>query len=92
MLFSFFKGERLDNVHIELGPSLDSLTEIYYQEDAVEEDLNVGLDGSYSGQFVKIWIETTDYLTICEVEVYAEESMRLILYKQFRDALKISFS
>ena len=61
-------------MHIELGPSLESFTEVYYQTKAVEESLMVALDGSSAGQYLKIWIDTNDYLTICEIEVYAEES------------------
>ena len=75
-------AERLTYVHIELGSTLDSLTEIFYQRQTVTTSLTAAFDGSFSGQFLKIWIEATDYLTICEIEVYAEESKYTYMYKQ----------
>lgn len=86
---NLFIAERLNNVHIELGLSNDSMTEIFYQENAVAETLLVGFDGSHSGQFIKVWIETTDYLTICELEVY-EHGMVLLFESKLSNYLPLN--
>ena len=67
----------MSQVHIEIGKLEDNLTEIFYYPTRVEDEITFTLETVFFGRFVKIWLEKTEHLTICEVEIYCNEGLFL---------------
>ena len=65
-----FAADRLKDVHIEFGRTMEELTEIYYHSGEVGATLDIILEDEYTGQYLYIWLETDNgVLSICELEV-----------------------
>ena len=67
----------MSQVHIEIGKLEDNLTEIFYYPNRVEDEITFTLETVVFGRFVNIWLEKTEHLTICEVEIYCNEGLFL---------------
>ncbi|XP_060608049.1 uncharacterized protein LOC132760157 isoform X2 [Ruditapes philippinarum] len=63
--------DRLHNLKIYVGESETSFELVHSREEVIGESCTVNFNPSVQGRYVKLQIEATEYLTICELEVYA---------------------
>ena len=62
---------RLRNLHVYIGSSPNELTVVYTRPAGnVGATLDIGFDEYYTGRFIKFQLAETEYLTLCEIEVY----------------------
>ncbi|XP_045179391.2 uncharacterized protein LOC123539003 [Mercenaria mercenaria] len=63
--------ERLHNLAVFVGNSTSSLTLVARHPAPIGADCTIVFDQPVNGRYVKLLIESDDYLTICELEIYS---------------------
>jgi hypothetical protein len=69
-LILFISAERLHDLVIQIGNTLTGLTTVFNHTGAIGATCTILFDRPHQGRYVKLYIEGTEYLTICELEVY----------------------
>ena len=63
-------SKRLSNFSVYIGITQDGMSEVYHQNDAVENDVTLALGSISIGRYVKISLTGVTILTICEIEIF----------------------
>ncbi|XP_053386572.1 SCO-spondin-like [Mercenaria mercenaria] len=64
--------ERLHDVEILIGDDLSNLQTVARHKAAIGADCTFQFDSPVSGRYVKVQLDATEYLTICELELYSK--------------------
>ena len=70
--FYLFSAERLKNLHIEVGLSVEQRYEIHNHPGVVPAVLDIALSATHTARYVKIWQQAYGYLTICGLQVFGK--------------------
>ncbi|XP_060551276.1 fucolectin-like [Ruditapes philippinarum] len=63
--------ERLHDLVIQVGDDMSNLKTIFNNTGAIGATCTVLFDKQQQGRYVKLYIEGTSFLTVCELEVYS---------------------
>ncbi|XP_045179905.2 fucolectin-5-like [Mercenaria mercenaria] len=64
-------SERLHHLVVKIGNDMSNLQTAFNHTNAVGADCTVIFDTPRRGRYVRLQIEATEYLTVCELEVYS---------------------
>lgn len=76
-------ANRLRKIHIMLGGDGETFSEIKYHENAIQTSQTFTFDPERIGRYLKIWLDASEYLTICEIEVFGRQGKQYICIKLF---------
>ncbi|XP_060575557.1 fucolectin-1-like [Ruditapes philippinarum] len=64
--------QRLHDLIIQIGDTLADLKTVFNHTSPIGDTCTILFGAPQHGRYVKLYIEGTEYLTICEVEVYSD--------------------
>lgn len=64
---------------LEIGYDLNNFTEVWSFNGAVGLNFQAEITFPVNGRFVKFWLDATEYLSACEIEVYGEDGNVILL-------------